>query len=152
MKTFLKTKEITVDDESVTITQLSGLNRFDFLDYCSDLPKPAQPEKPSDDATEQDFERYLEAYEKCLKQWQRVNFTAQSRLVAYGYLESGNDLEERHQLIMATMTPEQVKFMHDEIALFSGIPLPKEPEEAPEPTNAESEKTEEQLEPVDPKG
>ncbi|MFA1575560.1 phage minor tail protein G [Vibrio cyclitrophicus] len=152
MKTFLKTKEITVDGETVTITQLSGLNRFDFLDFCSDLPKPIQPEKPSDDVTEQDYERYLEEYEKCLKKWQRINFTAQSRLVAYGYLEAGDDLEDRHQLVMSTMTPEQVKFMHDEIALFSGIPLPKEPEESTEPENEEVDKSEEQLEPVDPKG
>ncbi len=122
------------------------------MDYCSGLPKPSQPEKPGDDASEQDMERYLEEFDKCLKQWQRINFTGQSRLVAYGYLEAGDDLEQRHQLVMSTMTLEQVKFLHDEIANFSGIPLPKEPEKASEPDNAGAEQTAEQSEPADPKG
>ncbi|MDN3696792.1 hypothetical protein QWY97_05430 [Vibrio cortegadensis] len=152
MKTFLKKKSIPFEGDNIEITQLSGLERFDFLDYCSDLEKPTQPKQPAEDATEQEFEQYYEAMEKCLKKWSRVNFIGQSRLVAYGYQISDIELEERHQMVMSSMTPELVKLLHDEIAVFSGIPLPKEAEETSEPDHADAEQSEEQLEPVDPKG
>ncbi|EMK3400818.1 hypothetical protein V8066_004520 [Vibrio parahaemolyticus] len=144
MKTFLKTQTVQLDGEDITITQLSGLDRYDFLDYCTDLPKPKQPIKPPEDASELDQETFMAEMEKCLKQWGRVNFVGQSRLVAYGYVADGEDLEERHQKIMSSMTPDQVKFLHDEIAKFSGIPLP-------EPEKETTESQEEPAEPVDPK-
>lgn len=144
MISFLKTKTVDVEGDQVTITQLSGLDRFDFLDYCSDLPKPENPAKPSEEATEQEKEKYLEEMSNNIKQWQRVNFIGQSRLVAYGYLDAGEDLESRHQQIMTSMTPGQVKLLHDEIAKFSGIPLP-------EPVEDNAESTDEPTEPVDPK-
>ncbi|PSB82681.1 hypothetical protein C5F61_00080 [Photobacterium damselae subsp. damselae] len=70
----------------------------------------------------------------------------QSRLVAYGTKFDIDDLEERHQYIMSSMMPGQVKELHDEIAKFSGIPLP-EPEETEELAEPEKES-----EPADPKG
>jgi len=82
-----------------------------------------------------------------IKNWQRVNFIGQSRLVAYGYKDAGEDLELRHEQIMASMTPEQVKHLHDEVARFSGIPLPEPVEEAEE-SSSEPEETQE---PADPK-
>ncbi|WP_039432787.1 hypothetical protein [Vibrio navarrensis] len=147
MKTFLKTQEVNLDGEVIVITQLSGLDRFDFLDYCTDLPKPEQPVNPGENSTAQEKEKYLDEMSKNIKQWQRINFMGQSRLVAYGYKEPGDDLEDRHRQIMGFMTPDQVKFLHDEIAKFSGIPLPEPVEDADEP-NSESEETQE---PVDPK-
>ncbi|BBM66356.1 hypothetical protein VA249_30020 [Vibrio alfacsensis] len=148
MKMFLKTQTVELDGEQLTITQLSGLERFDFLDYCTDLPKPEQPAKPDEFSSEQEKEKYLEEMSKNIKQWQRINFMGQSRLVAYGYKDSGDDLEDRHQQIMGSMTPDQVKFLHDEIAKFSGIPLP---EPVDETTGSDSE-SEEAQEPADPKG
>ena len=148
MKNFLKTKEVLLGDEKVNITQLSGLERFDFLDYCTDLPKPEQPEPPGENATQLEKEKYLEEMSKNIKQWQRINFMGQSRLVAYGYKESDEDkdLDERHQQIMSSMTPDQVKLLHDEIAKFSGIPLPEPVEDTDE------NEPEETQEPADPKG
>ncbi len=148
MKNFLKTKEVPLDGEEVTITQLSGLERFDFLDYCTDLPKPDQPEPPGENATQLEKEKYLEDMSKNIKQWQRINFMGQSRLVAYGYKEPSEDIDERHQQIMSSMMPDQVKLLHDEIAKFSGIPLPEPVEETDEP----SSEPEETQEPADPKG
>lgn len=148
MKTFLKTQIVQLDGEDITITQLSGLDRFDFLDYCTDLPKPEQPVEPGENATILEKDKYLEEMSKNIKQWQRINFMGQSRLVAYGYKEPGDDLEERHKQIMGSMTPNQVKFLHDEIAKFSGIPLPEPVEE----TDESSSEPEETQEPADPKG
>lgn len=148
MKTFLKTKTVDVDGETVTITQISGLERFEFLDYCTDLPKPAQVVKPAENATEQEKEKFLEEMSNNIKQWQRVNFMGQSRLVAYGYKEAGDELEERHKMIMSSMTPEQVQLLHNEIAKFSGIPLPEPVDE----TNESDSSSEEAQEPADPKG
>ena len=149
MKTFLKTKSVVLDGENVTITQLSGFDRFEFLDYCTDLEKPKEPVKPEDESDSQAQEIFLQEMEKCLKRWGRVNFGGQSRLVAYGYVLDDEELslDERHQQIMSSMTPEQVKVLHDEIARFSGIPLPEPVDE----TN-ESDSVEEAQEPADPKG
>lgn len=144
MKNFLKTKEVPLDGEKVIITQLSGLERFDFLDYCTDLPKPEQPEPPGENATQLEKEKYLEEMSKNIKQWQRINFIGQSRLVAYGYKGEEDNLEEHHKQIMGSMTPDQVKLLHDEIAKFSGIPLPEPVED--------KDATEEPQEPADPKG
>lgn len=156
MKTFLKRNTIEFEGEKVEIVQLSGLGRFDFLDYCSDLDKPIQPKQPAEDATQEELEQYYGQMEKCLKQWARVNFTGQSRLVAYGYQVSDDTsdetLDERHQKVMSSMTPEQVKFLHDAIADFSGIPLPKEPEESGETESTDVKEDAESQEPVDPKG
>ncbi len=120
MASFLKTKNIDVDGEQVTITQLSGLERFDFIDYCSDLPKPTPPEKPADDASEEEFNKYYEAMLIMAKKWERLSFIGHSRLVAYGTNLGIDDLEERHQYIMSSMMPDQVKSLHEEIAKFSG--------------------------------
>ena len=149
MQTFLESKTVPLKDTQITITQLSGLDRFNFMDYCTDLPKPKNPVKPAEDASQEECEKYLEDMEKNIKQWHRVNFMGQSRLVAYGYRDGVEDLDERHNQIMASMTPEQVKFLHDEIAKFSGIPLP-EPD-TQENTESEEDVSSEPQEPVDPK-
>jgi hypothetical protein len=147
MKSFLKTKNVPFCDETITITQLSGLERYDFLDYCSDLPKPDVPDKPAEDASDKELNQYYEAMSAVVKKWERLSFMGQSRLVAYGIKFDIDDLEERHQYIMSSMMPDQVKELHDEIAKFSGIPLP-EPEEETE----ESADSDKESEPADPKG
>lgn len=147
MKSFLKTKNVPFCDETITITQLSGLERYDFLDYCSDLPKPDAPDKPDEDASDKDLNQYYEAMSAMVKKWERLSFMGQSRLVAYGTKFDIGDLEERHQYIMSSMMPDQVKELHDEIAKFSGIPLPDPEEETEEPTDSEKES-----EQADPKG
>ncbi|MBE3670997.1 hypothetical protein BOO25_18890 [Vibrio navarrensis] len=152
MKVFLKTKTVEVDGEPVEVTQLSGLDRFNFLDYCTDLPKPKQPKKPGENATELEIENYMDEMSKCLKQWQRTNFVGQSRLVAYGYLGAGENLEDRHKQIMTSMTPDQVKFLHDEIAVFSGIPLPEEVAEEDSTSEASAQDEAVTAENADPKG
>ncbi len=56
---FLKTKDVPIDDLNVTITQLSGLERLDFMDYCSEIPEPDRPAKPEETASETEQENYL---------------------------------------------------------------------------------------------
>ncbi|QPL54814.1 hypothetical protein [Vibrio navarrensis] len=148
MAAFLKKKTVPVDGEEVEITQLSGLDRFNFLDYCSDLPKPETPERPAENASSKEMDQFYEAMSVASKKWERLSFMGQSRLVAYGTQFDIDDLEERHQYIMSSMMPQQVKQLHDEIAKFSGIPLPKSEENTEEP-NSEPEEAQE---PADPKG
>jgi len=147
MKSFLKTKNVPFCDETITITQLSGLERYDFLDYCSDLPKPETPDKPAEDASDKELNKFYEAMSVVAKKWERLSFMGQSRLVAYGTKFDIDDLEDRHQYIMSSMMPDQVKELHDEIAKFSGIPLPDPEEETEEPADSGKES-----EPADPKG
>lgn len=69
-----------------------------------------------------------------------------ARLVAFGSHFDIEDIEERHQHIMASMSVEQIKHVHDEVAKLSGMELP-EPEEDAEASNPEPD----DKEPVDPK-
>lgn len=147
MSSFLKTKNIEVDGEQVTITQLSGLERYDFLDYCSDLPKPEAPDKPAEDASAKEMNQYYEAMLIMAKKWERLSFIGQARLVAYGTKFDIDDLDERHQYIMSSMMPDQVKQLHVEIANFSGIPLPEVNDESEELDDSQKES-----ESSDPKG
>lgn len=148
MKCFLKTKQVTLDDDiTITITQLSGLDRYDFMDYCTNLPKPNEIAPIAEDATPEERENYINAMASNLTQWQCVTFKARSRLVAYGYREGDDCLENRHRQVMESMTPEQIDILHNEIAAFSGIPLP-EPETLEESAVVSEQ---EAKEPVDPK-
>ncbi|EMQ4277495.1 MULTISPECIES: phage minor tail protein G [Vibrio] len=155
---FLKTKTVPVDELSVTITQLSGLERLDFMEFCSNIPEPDRPFKPSSDASEVEQDKYLAELNKYTQKWFRINFLVQARLVAYGYRDGVDDIEERHKQIMSMMTPQQVETLHYEIASFSGLPVPEQEEAVPSDgsdstTTTETTTTEETTtqEPTDPK-
>lgn len=146
MKTFLKKKDVPVGDQSVTLTQLSGLERYDFIEYVATLTKPKMPVQPPEDASISEKDAYLNNIEKVLNAFKKLTFIAQSRLVAYSCKELGDDLESRHQFVMDNFMPDQVKLLHDEVAVFSGIPLSQEPEDG-----AANESSDSAKEPVDPK-
>ncbi|GAJ77654.1 LOW QUALITY PROTEIN: hypothetical protein JCM18905_3549 [Vibrio sp. JCM 18905] len=152
---FLKTKDVPIDDLNVTITQLSGLERLDFMDYCSEIPEPDRPAKPEETASETEQENYLIELNKYTQKCSALTFLFQARLVAYGYREGVQDIDERHNQIMSMMTPAQVETLHHAIASFSGLPVP-EPEqdetttEGSDTSTTSTEDTTTQ-EPVDPK-
>ncbi|MCG6227112.1 phage minor tail protein G [Vibrio furnissii] len=146
MKTFLKKKDVPVGDQSVTLTQLSGLERYDFIEYVATLSKPKMPVQPPEDAPISEKDAFLNNIEKVLNEFKKLTFIAQSRLVAYGCKEFGNDIDCRHQFVMDNFMPDQVKLLHDEVAVFSGIPLNQEPEDG-----AAGESTDASKESVDPK-
>ncbi len=52
---------------------------------------------------------------------------------------------------MTSMTPDQVKFLHDEIAVFSGIPLPDEAAEEDSTSEASAQDEAVTQENFDPK-
>ncbi|MFZ6039774.1 hypothetical protein ACOV11_04605 [Vibrio natriegens] len=149
---FLKTKDVPFDDLNVNITQLSGLERLDYMDYCSEIPEPARPAKPEETASEAEQENYLIELNKYTQKWFRINFLVQARLVAYGYREGVQDIDERHNQIMSMMTPAQVGTLHHAIASFSGLPVPETEQDATttEGSDTSTEDTTTQ-EPVDPK-
>ncbi len=148
---FLESKTIQVNGVDVVITQLSGLDRYNYMDYCSDLPEPERPIKPAEDASEEEQEKYLTALNKYAQKWQRLNFIAQARLVAYGYRNEVHNIDDRHNEIMSIMTPEKIAELYKDIAAFSGIPLAEDNTSTEEAsTTASSEETTAQ-EPVDPK-
>lgn len=134
---FIKKKVVDIDGEKVEISQLSGLDRFDYLDFVTDLPKPQKPVHPGDSATDEQLQQYYEEADKIMHQFSKLTFQAQSRLVAYGYRNQVESIDERHHQVMATMTPEQVYRLNDEIAAFSGM-LPAETDDA-QPAEQEPE-------------
>ncbi|EOX4451721.1 hypothetical protein ACK6XA_001662 [Vibrio alginolyticus] len=149
---FLETKTIQVNGVDVVITQLSGLDRYNYMDYCSELPEPERPIKPREGASEEEQERYLHEMSKYVQKWQRLNFIAQSRLVAYGYRDGVESIDNRHNEIMSIMTPEKIAELYKAVAAFSGIPLPED-NTSNEHNNSGTESSEETVtqEPTDPK-
>ena len=154
-ESFLQKKIVPIDGKEVEITQLSGLERFDFMDYCSNQEQPVKPIKPAAGATEEEQEKYLEELNKYTQKWYRISFVVSARLVAYGYRAGVESIDERHNQIMSIMTPEQVTQMHDEIARFSGLPVPGDESETATSENTSSETTtttdSATQEPTDPK-
>lgn len=120
---YLKSKTVPIGDQTVTLTQLSGLARFDFIEYLAELERPETPVRPADDAPIDEKETYLEQFEKVVHQYRKLTFIGQSRLVAYGLMVPGEDIEQRHRYVMNNFTCEDVQTLHDEVAVFSGIPL-----------------------------
>ncbi|MCR9525484.1 hypothetical protein [Vibrio alginolyticus] len=155
MATFLKQKTVPVGDCEVSITQLSGLDRLNYMDYCTEIPDPNRPKEPAEDASQEEKERYLLDLKKYSNAWLRINFMAQARLVAYAYRGDVDDIDERHQQVMSMMTPPQVETLYFEIADFSGLSTPKELDAIEDPSDAttDSATTEEMTtqEPTDPK-
>ena len=149
---FLESKTVQVNGVDVVITQLSGLDRYNYMDFCSDLPEPERPILPAEGASEEEQEKYLVALGKYAQKWQRLNFIAQARLVAYGYRNDVHNIDDRHNEIMSIMTPEKIAELYQEIASFSGIPLPEDNNSTEEETSTteSSEETTTQ-DPVDPK-
>ncbi|EHK2883942.1 hypothetical protein J7H88_003563 [Vibrio parahaemolyticus] len=149
---FLESKTIQVNGVDVAITQLSGLERYDYMDYCSDLPEPERPIKPAEGASEEEQEKYLKEMGKYVQKWQRLNFIAQARLVAYGYRDGVESIDNRHNEIMSIMTPEKTAELYKAVAAFSGIPLAEDntstEEEAPTAESSDATTTQE---PTDPK-
>ncbi|EOX3945023.1 MULTISPECIES: phage minor tail protein domain-containing protein [Vibrio harveyi group] len=155
MATFLKQKTVPVGDDKVTLTQLSGLDRYDFMDFCSEQAFPESVEALSEKASKEEKEAQLQKMEKVTRQWNRLNFIMQARLVAHGTNFDIDDIDERHQYVMSAMSKEQIKELHDEVAKLSGMSLPDETpssEEDVEPETPEKDgEQEDDLEPVDPK-
>ena len=154
MSLFLKSKEVDLDEHKIIITQLSGLERYDYLDYLTDLPRPDEPVKPAEDASEKENENYLHELSSLQKKWNKLLFIASSRLVAYGCKHGVfeiEDLEERHQFVMANLSDEQVRQLHVKIAEMSGIPIHQFTEEESAETDENPTETKDSSEPVDPK-
>ncbi|MBS9813925.1 phage minor tail protein domain-containing protein [Vibrio alginolyticus] len=155
MATFLKQKTVPVGDDKVTLTQLSGLDRYDFMDFCSEQTFPESVEALSENASKEEKEAQLQKMEKVTRQWNRLNFIMQARLVAHGTNFDIDDIDERHQYVMSAMSKEQIKELHDEVAKLSGMSLPDETpsieEDAESETPGKDGEQEDDLEPVDPK-
>ncbi|WGY45031.1 phage minor tail protein G [Vibrio sp. ABG19] len=144
---FLSKKKVPIGDVSVTVTQLSGLERYEYIEYTSNLEQPSMPVKPDDSAPESEKQQYLDAMAKVINLFGKITFQARARLVAYGMKDwDMPNLDERHQYVMAHFTEEHINTLHDEVAEFSGIPLPKSKD--PEADHKQSEPSEG---PIDPK-
>jgi hypothetical protein len=139
---FLKKSVLKVNDVEVSIHQLSGLDRFEFTEFTSNIEYPPELNKPSDDAPIEDKEAFLKQASKLVAQWNKVNFVNQARLVAYGMKTPDEDIDEKHQWVMASFAPEDVEMIHIEVAKLSGM-IAKQKEE--------NEKIETPKEKVDPK-
>ena len=133
MKSFLVSKTIQVMDQKIEITELSGLERFDYLIWCSEQERPLHPEKGAPDC---DVVKYIYNTQQYIH---RIN----CRLAAYGCKDIAEDIDSRFNLITQITSPEVAKKLHDEIAEISGLnPINK---------SEDNKENDSDKEPIDPK-
>lgn len=129
MSEFLKNKIVSVNGKDVEIKQISGLDRYDFSEYCAEQPKPADistiPEL-ADNASKLERNEWVEKANGLSRKWSRFNFICQARLVAHGLVSDIEDINERHQFALRSFSGDDIKMLHDEIAILSGMNLPDE--------------------------
>lgn len=124
---FLKASNIDINGSKIEFRQLSGLERFDFLDYVSTLKYPDQLAEPEKDASKVELEQYMNDMHRVMRDISKTTFKGQARLVAYAIVHDDVtelNIDERHQYVMSSFSVEDVKALHDAIAVLSGMPLP----------------------------
>lgn len=136
---YLKQKIVTVGDEEITLTGLTGLQRLEYLDAVTDMDIPAYPSDPSPDASPSDWAKYNKECMKAQAKMTEYKVRMWSLLAAYGADVEGENFESRQNHILSNMMFDDIKMLHDEVAKLSGIPLVTE--ENSEPNNTDSEPT-----------
>jgi hypothetical protein len=143
----LETKTIKIGELSLTITQLSALDQSDFIEALDEVELPKQPliDLPENASQDEMFhaERAIKKYSNRIN---RLVLEQQALLVAYGLKNSDEyaeheDIQSIKNVILKTFSSQMVTEIHNEVAVFSGIPLPENQE-----LDESSEK-----EPIDPK-
>ena len=133
----LKTKVMTLGEESLTLHEASGLDYLDYLDYLSENPLPPTP---SPDATAAEIAAYI-------RNTKRVDLLQVSRLVAIGlYRELALSIDQVQQDIMQNWQLGVILAVFLEAIKLNG--LYKETVEDPD---AESDLPADDEEPVTPK-
>jgi hypothetical protein len=133
---FLKKKTVEVEGNELVIHQISGLDRFDYIEFSLQMGRPTllnldEVQKLSDEE--------LKDYQDSLREWERFVFRCKARLVAYGTMEPTENIEDKFVEVMQGFTTSHIDYLHDEIAELSGMVAPAK------------EKPEDQEDPADPK-
>lgn len=142
---FLKTSLVPINGVDVSIRQISGLERFDFLDYVSTLEYPEQLSEPAENASTAELEQYMADMHRVMREISKTTFKGQARLVAYGINHddvAALNIDERHQSVMSSFSVEDVKALHDAIAVLSGMPLPDQEQSDESASDSEPAETE----------
>ncbi|MBE4585504.1 hypothetical protein BOO29_11075 [Vibrio navarrensis] len=129
---YLKKDTVPIDGHQISIRQLSGLERFEFLEYLSSTEMPETLNFSRDDTPTEERElAYQRALQDSLRAWQKFNHLGQSRLVAYGLVddELSDDIEERHKQVRQWFSDSSIKALHDAIAILSGMEMKVEKED-----------------------
>ena len=133
----LKTKVMTLGEESLTLYEASGLDYLDYLDYLSENPLPPTP---SPDASAAEVSAYI-------RKTKRVDLLQVSRLVAIGlYRDLSLSIDQVQQDIQQNWKLGVIRAVFLEAIKLNG--LYKETAENPD---AESESQDDESEPVTPK-
>ena len=133
----LKTKTITLGEESLTLHEASGLDYLDYLDYLSENPLPVTP---SPDATAAEVSAYI-------RNTKRVDLLQVSRLVAIGlYRDLALPIDQVQRDIMQNWQLGIIRAVFLESIKLNGLY-----KETAENTEAESDSQDDESEPVTPK-
>lgn len=133
----LKTKTITLGEESLTLYEASGLDYLDYLDYLSENPLPVTP---SPDATAAEVSAYI-------RNTKRVDLLQVSRLVAIGlYRDLALPIDHVQRDIMQNWQLGVIRAVFLESIKLNGLY-----KETAENTEAESDSQDDESEPVTPK-
>ncbi|HIF9551119.1 TPA: hypothetical protein ACX6S2_003443 [Photobacterium damselae] len=142
---YLKKSDVEINGKKIGIRQLSGLERFDFLDFVSMLEYPKKLQELDNNVTQDEMELYLVDMHNLMREISKTTFQGQSRLVAYGIdieeLDSSN-IDERQRWVMSSFSAEDIKILHDAIAVLSGMPLPDQEQSDESASDSEPAETE----------
>lgn len=123
---FLKKTEATIEGQAIELTQISGLDRYHFIEYLHEQSKLAELKKPSDEGNS---EQYLIELEKYIREMDFINFKLSCRLIAYSTLrdvppdEREYKIESQQLKIMSSFSSEQIKELSTIAAELSKIPM-----------------------------
>jgi hypothetical protein len=134
---FLKKKTVTIEGTDLEIHQISGLDRFDYIEFSLKQERPSLLDKES---VQKLSDEELKDYQDSLREWDLFIFRCKARLVAYGTMAPSENIEQKHIDVMTGLTTAHIDYLHNEIAELSGMVEP-----------AKKKASDQDAEPVDPK-
>ncbi|MDO6707921.1 phage minor tail protein G [Photobacterium sp. 1_MG-2023] len=148
---FLKTDTIEINGQPLLLTELSGLERYEHMDYSTKLQSeaPAEPEPLAEGASPVEHETRLFALQKWSQAWAKLSYLAQVNLVAYGIkgfeAVQGQSQEDRRRWVQENLSDQSVVKVHNAVGYLSGMVF--EPKDDMDEPASETEPAE----PIDPK-
>lgn len=127
MSIYLKCKQVEVNGCLVDISQISGYDRFEYLEWMSLIQEPEIPIQPDDNASLIDRKAYTKLLAAADRAWARISFNCQCRLIAHSFCQiecnKSQTIEDTYQRCLTNLSLEDAKTLHDEIAILSGMQL-----------------------------
>ena len=144
----LKSKEIKLGDESITIFQLSALDNLEYMKAHIESPHIEDPVKPDDDADNKAHFEYQQQRLIANTDYLYHSIRLQALLIAYSTKRNpehqDRSIEELTEHYIENWPADVIRDAYEQVGLFSKLNLVSNKSES-------SSKAEKNEEPIDPK-